>query len=101
MVVLISATPGAGGRRILRRTGIASADDTPTVPGRKDACIGTIDVGASVAAASVKAAAEVGKGGCSPGTGDASVAAARLGGASTLEGRRWIVACFAWLSLTN
>lgn len=36
-VVLISSTPGAGGSRTRRRTGMASADDTPmVVPGRKE-----------------------------------------------------------------
>ena len=95
IVVLIASTPGAGGSRTRKRTGIAKADETPIVPGLKDPP-GAIGGGPSIMLG-------VG-GGSGGGGGGASVSATtglRFGAARTREGRRWIWACFTSLSLTE
>lgn len=93
-VVLISSTPGAGGSLTRKSTGIANAEETPiVVPGRKEAPpppAGEEGAGASEGRGGARVVAPVVVG----------MGKERLGPARTREGRRWMVDCLDWLSLT-
>lgn len=84
IVVLIPSTPGAGGRRTRKRTGIAKADETPIVPGLND------PPGAIGGGPSIMLGAGAGTGGGGGGARVSATTRLRFGAARTREGRRWI-----------